>query len=100
MADDGERIEARLLGRIADVPAAEWDACAGPDNPFVSHRFLSTLEESGSVGGDSGWIPRHLLIEDATGRTRAAAPLYLKAHSYGEYVFDHGWAEAYERAGG
>ncbi len=100
MADDGERIEARLLGRIADVPAPEWDACAGADNPFVSHRFLSALEESGSVGGDSGWIPRHLLIEDAAGQVRAAAPLYLKTHSYGEYVFDHGWAEAYERAGG
>ncbi|HWA46222.1 MAG TPA: GNAT family N-acetyltransferase [Hypericibacter adhaerens] len=100
MADDGERIEARLIGRIAEVPAAEWDACAGTANPFVTHGFLAALEESGSVGGDSGWIPRHLLIEDGAGRLMAAAPLYLKAHSYGEYVFDHGWAEAYERAGG
>jgi uncharacterized protein len=100
MADDGERIEARLVGRLAEIPAAEWDACAGTDNPFVTHGFLSALEESGSVGGDSGWIPRHLLIEDSAGQLKAAAPLYLKAHSYGEYVFDHGWAEAYERAGG
>jgi predicted N-acyltransferase len=100
MADDGERIEARLLGRIAEIPASEWDACAGADNPFVTHDFLAALEESGSVGGQSGWIPRHLLIEDGAGRLQAAAPLYLKAHSYGEYVFDHGWAEAYERAGG
>jgi predicted N-acyltransferase len=100
MADDGERIEARLLGRIADIPAAEWDSCAGRDNPFLTHDFLSALEESGSVGGRSGWLPRHLVIEDGGGRLRAAAPLYLKAHSYGEYVFDHGWAEAYERAGG
>jgi predicted N-acyltransferase len=100
MADDGERIEARLLGRIADIPAAEWDSCATRDNPFLTHDFLSALEESGSVGGRSGWLPRHLLIQDGSGRLRAAAPLYLKAHSYGEYVFDHGWAEAYERAGG
>jgi predicted N-acyltransferase len=100
MADDGERIEARLVGRIAEIPAAEWDACAGTGNPFVTHAFLSAIEDSGSVGNDTGWIPRHLLIEGGKGRIKAAAPLYLKAHSYGEYVFDHGWAEAYERAGG
>jgi predicted N-acyltransferase len=100
MADDGERIEARLVGRIAEISASEWDACAGTDNPFVTHGFLSALEESGSVGDETGWLPRHLLIEDGAGRLRAAAPLYLKAHSYGEYVFDHGWAEAYEHAGG
>src|SRR5258708_2980322 len=100
MADDGERIEARLVGRIAEIPTAKWDACAGTDNPFVTHGFLTALEDSGSVGNDSGWIPRHLMIEDGTGQIKAAAPLYLKTHSYGEYVFDHGWAEAYERAGG
>lgn len=100
VADDGERIEARLAGRIAEVPADEWDACAGRGNPFVTHAFLAALEESGSVGGRTGWVPRHLLVEDGAGRLLAAAPLYLKAHSYGEYVFDWGWAEAYERAGG
>jgi len=74
MADDGERIEARLVGRIAEIPTAEWDACAGTDNPFVTHGFLTALEDSGSVGGDSGWIPRHLMIEGGTGQIKAAAP--------------------------
>jgi hypothetical protein len=105
MADDGEqmaseRIEARLVGRIAEVPVDEWDACAGRDNPFVTHAFLAALEESGSVGRRTGWLPRHLVVENGAGRLLAAAPLYLKAHSYGEYVFDWSWAEAYERAGG
>ncbi len=70
------------------------------DNPFVSHDFLSSLEVSGSVGGHTGWQPRHLLAEDANGTLMGAAPCYVKAHSHGEYVFDHGWAEAFERAGG
>jgi predicted N-acyltransferase len=70
------------------------------DNPFVSHDFLSSLETSKSVGGRTGWQPRHLLAEDATGTLMGAAPCYVKTHSRGEYVFDAGWAEAFERAGG
>jgi predicted N-acyltransferase len=69
------------------------------DNPFISHDFLHSLETSGSVGGRSGWQPRHLLVENHDGLL-AAAPCYVKSHSQGEYVFDHGWAEAFERAGG
>jgi len=97
----------RIARRIAEVPAAQWDACAGgesgsarPPNPFVSHAFLSALEDSGSATRDTGWLPQHLLFEDAQGRLLACMPCYLKGHSQGEYVFDHGWAEAYMRAGG
>ena len=90
----------RLAQSISDVPAADWDACAGADNPFLSHAFLSALEESQSVCPKTGWLPQHLLYEDADGRLVGAVPLYLKGHSYGEYIFDWGWADAYERAGG
>lgn len=94
-------LTARIAARIADIPAAEWDACAGPDNPFVSHAFLLALEDSGSVGPEkTGWLPQHVAIQDADGRVLACAPAYIKLHSYGEYVFDHGWADAFERAGG
>ena len=94
-------LSARVVDRIDAVPAAAWDACAdGAGNPFVGHAFLSALEQSGSVGRKAGWLPQHLVIEDAAGKLLAAAPLYVKSHSQGEYVFDHGWAEAYERAGG
>ncbi|MBU0724217.1 MAG: GNAT family N-acetyltransferase [Alphaproteobacteria bacterium] len=94
-------LTARIVARIDDIAAAEWDACAGPDNPFVSHAFLSALEESGSVGPQStGWLPQHVAINDSDGRLLACAPAYIKLHSYGEYVFDHGWADAFERAGG
>ncbi len=90
----------RLLDGIGALPAAEWDACAASDNPFVSHAFLAALEDSGSATAETGWAPRHLVVEDAMGRAVGVAPLYLKSHSYGEYVFDHGWADAFERAGG
>ena len=100
MADGGDTIAVRTVERIADVPAAAWDACASADNPFLSHAFLSALEESGSAVVSTGWAPRHLVAEDAAGQVVAVAPMYLKSHSYGEYVFDHGWAEAYESAGG
>ncbi|HXP29594.1 MAG TPA: GNAT family N-acetyltransferase [Stellaceae bacterium] len=100
MADGGDRLTVRVVERLAEVPAAAWDACAGPDHPFVSHAFLEALEASGSATGETGWLPQHLLLEDSRGRLLGAAPLYLKGHSYGEYVFDHGWAAAYERAGG
>jgi len=98
--DGQDSLVARIVERIADVPSASWDALAGTDNPFVSHTFLNILEESNSVGARAGWLPRHLLVEDAKGRLVAACPLYLKNHSQGEYVFDHGWAHAWERAGG
>lgn len=89
----------RLVPRIAEVGADEWDALAGPDNPTVSHAFLHLLEESGSVGKGTGWTPQHLTLRDGAGTLLGAMPLYLKSHSYGEYVFDHAWAAAWERAG-
>ncbi|BCI68313.1 GNAT family N-acetyltransferase [Acetobacter aceti] len=89
-----------LHDRIAAIPAQEWDACAGEGNPFVSHAFLSAVEDSGSATPSTGWLPRHVALNDESGRLVAVAPAYLKAHSYGEYVFDHGWARAFEAAGG
>jgi predicted N-acyltransferase len=115
----------RVAKSLSEVAAEAWDACANPAacaqgngaahlapanfqdselaeqyNPFISHEFLSSLESSQSVGGRSGWQPLHLLAEDAKGTLVGAVPCYVKSHSRGEYVFDHGWAEAYERAGG
>ena len=100
MPDGREAITVNLVRAIGEVPAAEWDACAGTDDPFLSHAFLSALEDSGSVSSESGWLPHHLTIADDAGSLLAAAPLYAKTHSYGEYVFDWGWAEAFQRAGG
>lgn len=89
-----------MVERLADVPRTQWDACARSDNPFLSYNFLSCLEESGCVGPGTGWMARSVLIRDEGGALLAGAPLYLKGNSMGEYVFDWGWAEAYERAGG
>ena len=100
MPDGREQIAVKVVSSLAEVSPAAWDACAGPDNPFVSHAFLSALEDSGSAIGETGWLGQHLVIEDNAGGLLACAPLYLKNHSYGEYVFDWGWADAYERAGG
>jgi predicted N-acyltransferase len=100
MADGSDRVTIKVVSRIAELPADEWDACAGDDNPFLSHAFLQALEASGSATAETGWLPQHLALEDGAGRLVAAVPLYLKSHSYGEYVFDWGWASAYERAGG
>jgi uncharacterized protein len=100
MNDTGQAITLRLHAGIAEIPAEQWDSCAGDINPTVSHVFLNALEESGSVGARSGWAPQHLSFSDPCGRLLGAVPLYLKSHSYGEYVFDWGWADAYERAGG
>ena len=124
------KLSVRMIHSLAEVPAADWDACAGygieseqagdasvkvesednlspqvstrgkASNPFISHDFLSSLEESKSVGIRAGWQPRHLLLEDADKALLGAAPCYVKTHSRGEYVFDYGWAEAFERAGG
>jgi hypothetical protein len=85
---------------LSGVFATEWNAVAGSDNPFLTHAFLSSLEEAGCVGGRTGWSPAHLLVSRPGGALVAAAPCYLKYHSMGEYVFDGGWADAYERAGG
>jgi predicted N-acyltransferase len=90
----------RFAERLREVPAAAWDACAGAANPFVRHAFLGALEDSGSVTPEAGWLPRHVLLEDPAGRLIGAMPMYAKGNSLGEYVFDHGWAEAFERAGG
>jgi len=125
-----KQLSIRMAQSLAEVPASAWDACASgdpmcgagmaapvkltlednsstdlstrgqPSNPFVSHAFLSSLEASHSVGARTGWQPRHLLAEDDSGQLLGAAPCYVKSHSRGEYVFDHGWAEAFERAGG
>ncbi len=99
MPDGREAIAIRVVDNLAEVPADAWDACANTANPFVSHAFLSALEASGTVAAKTGWLPQHLLIEDGAGALRACAPLYLKSHSYGEYVFDWAWADASERAG-
>src|SRR5262245_41419760 len=101
----------KVANRIGDVAAEAWDACANPNsapeptlgsfyNPFISHDFLSSLELSDSVRARTGWQPMHLLAQDGSGALLGAVPCYVKSHSRGEYVFDHGWAEAYERAGG
>ena len=100
MPDGREPLTARTLASIRDIAPEAWDALAGADNPFVAHAFLATLEDSGSASAKTGWAPIHLVIEDSAGSALAAAPLYLKHHSYGEYVFDHAWADAYGRAGG
>jgi len=97
---EGAEATVRLAKSISDVPAEHWDACAGPGNPFLSHAFLLSLEESESVCPRTGWLPQHLLYENDQGELLGAAPLYLKGHSHGEYVFDWGWADAFERAGG
>src|SRR5260221_12264152 len=123
-------IQIRIAQSLAGIPPAAWNLCAAGSvadaaqlgdeiklthednsspklstqgqcsNPFISHEFLSSLEETASVGGRTGWQPRHLLAQDHEGNLLGVAPCYVKAHSRGEYVFDHGWAEAFERAGG
>jgi len=103
MADGADTMLARTLSSINDVEAETWNALANPPgapfNPFLAHEFLAALEASKSVAPETGWAPMHLVLEDA-GDIIAAAPLYVKSHSQGEYVFDHHWADAYERAGG
>ncbi|MDQ3139910.1 MAG: GNAT family N-acetyltransferase [Pseudomonadota bacterium] len=93
-------IVARLGDSVAAFAAKDWDSCAGTGNPFLSHAFLSALEQSGSATPRTGWQPLPIAIDGADGRPAAVMPAYAKSHSQGEYVFDHGWAEAYERAGG
>jgi len=92
-------LRAELVARIADLPAAEWDALDASGHPFLRHGFLEALESTGCVGGDTGWLPQHLAVRDAQGTLVAAVPQYLKAHSWGEFIFDMSWAQAYARSG-
>ncbi|WP_114227563.1 MULTISPECIES: GNAT family N-acetyltransferase [Sphingomonas] len=96
---DLDRVTARIADTIAGIEPALWDSLAASGNPFVAHAFFAALEDSGSVGEASGWSPLPILVEEA-GEIVAAAPAFLKSHSQGEYVFDHGWADAWQRAGG
>jgi hypothetical protein len=98
MADRETEVLARITPGVASVDQAQWDRVAG-GHPFTRHAFLAALEQSGSVGPGTGWTPAPILVEDEGGALTAAAPAYLKTHSQGEYVFDHGWADALERAG-
>jgi hypothetical protein len=93
---DGYRC--RVIDDLAQVPAADWDRLSGGDNPFLRHGFLAALERTGCVGEAHGWLAHHLLLE-RDGALVGACPAYLKEHSFGEFVFDWGWAEAYERNG-
>jgi hypothetical protein len=99
MADRESEIIAKIASGVSGLNARAWDRL-GADDPFLSHAFLSALEDSGSVGPGTGWTPAPILVEDESDHLVAAAPAYLKTHSQGEYVFDHGWAEAWTQAGG
>lgn len=104
---NAKEVEIRVVPDLADIGQADWDACACPEvvegkratDPFTTYRFLSALEHSGSVGPGTGWQPQYLMASVA-GQVIAVAPMYVKSHSQGEYIFDHNWAHAYERAGG
>ena len=93
-------VTARIMEGVSAIDREEWNACAGTANPFIGYDFLASLEVSGSVGGRSGWQPLPIVIPGSDGRPAAIAPAYAKSHSQGEYVFDHGWADAWQRAGG
>ena len=95
--ENGEQgdIVARIVQSIGDIPSEHWDACAGTDDPFLSHAFLKALEDSECVHARTGWGPVHLLLENQKGGPPSGcAPLYVKSHSRGEFVFDYGWADA------
>ncbi|XP_002965170.2 uncharacterized protein LOC9659961 [Selaginella moellendorffii] len=103
-SDQLTTITVSLVSTISTIPADDWDACAldaagGVLNPFVTHAFLSCLEDSKSAVADEGWLPQHLVARDDNGAVLGVVPLYLKSHSYGEYVFDHSWASAYRSYG-
>ncbi|MBK0325885.1 N-acetyltransferase [Rhodobacteraceae bacterium F11138] len=104
---DQAQIEIQVIRSLTQLDARQWDACACPEaadggrpqDPFTTHRFLSALEQSGSVGPGTGWQPQYLTAYQ-DGTLIACAPMYAKSHSQGEYIFDHNWAHAFERAGG
>jgi predicted N-acyltransferase len=92
-------MQLKIQTSIASVDAAQWNAVAGTANPFLRHEFLAALEGNACVGQRQGWLPRHLLAFDDSGQLTGAVPMYLKDNSYGEFVFDWSWADAYQRAG-
>lgn len=96
----GNELTVRLAPSVGQFDASEWNALGGNRNPFVSHEFLTAMEDSGSVGPGTGWEPAPIVITDEAGTLLAAMPSYAKGHSQGEYVFDHSWADAWHRAGG
>ncbi len=104
--DDSRAATIMVAASFSAFTRSEWESLSGtrpgdaPYNPFLSHAFLSSLEDSGCVSRATGWQPHHIRLEDAGGRLLGAIPCYAKSHSQGEYVFDHGWADAFERAGG
>src|SRR5262249_45639549 len=104
LMDGAGAITLSIVDGLDAVDKASWDAIANPSgeafDPFLSWDFLQALEESGCVGARTGWTPVHLVARDAKGALIGAMPLYAKDHSYGEYVFDHGWADAMRRSGG
>lgn len=91
---DDAPLRPRQVARLGEIPETQWDALFPPDYPFTRHAFLKALEDHGCVGAGTGWEPCHLVLEDPAGALVAAMPLYRKAHSYGEFVFDFGWARA------
>lgn len=101
---DEARLEIRLIRSLSEIGAEDWNAVANPPgepyDPFLSWQFLQALEESGAAAPETGWAPHHILVEEIGRGLVGAMPLYLKSHSQGEFVFDHSWADAYERAGG
>lgn len=100
MPDGSEELTLQTFNRISAIDPADWDLCAGNENPFLTYAFLSALEDSESVSAETGWLPQHLTLRDMGGRILGAMPLYVKGHSHGEYVFDYAIADAYQRAGG
>ncbi|WP_353216336.1 GNAT family N-acetyltransferase [Sandarakinorhabdus sp.] len=92
--------QVRVAGAASEIALADWNACAGPANPFAQAEFFRALEQSGSASVRTGWQPVHLVADGDDGTPAGIMPLYLKTHSQGEYVFDHGWSDAFERAGG
>lgn len=94
----------RVHRRVAEIGREGWEACSSnpeyASNPFIGYDFIDSLEQSGCAVAQTGWAPHHLAVEDEAGQVAAVMPLYLKSHSQGEYVFDHSWADAYQRAGG
>ena len=92
-------MQIEIANSILSIPAADWDILNQDGNPFTSHAFLSALEESGSIGGETGWLPRYLLMREESSALTGALPMYEKHHSWGEYVFDWAWANAWQQCG-